>query len=108
LSGAEGQVDKKRSYSLWGYDVEVNETTGASAGSLGAAYGGGAYHDSKDDRVHVVGLLDVDALIGVKLGFDISFEKSGPGGTGSGAPGAGAPGLAGTITTGCMTVLIGG
>ncbi len=108
LTGAEGQVDRKRSYNFWGYDVEVNDTTGASAGSVGAAYGGGAYHDSRDDRVHIVGLLDVDALIGAKLGFDISFKKSAPGSSGSGSPGAGAAGLAGTITSGCMTVLIGG
>jgi hypothetical protein len=75
---------------------------------VGLALNAGAYHDKADDRFHVNLLTDCEAIVGLKLGLDFSIGKSSSPGGGSGSPGAGAAGLAGTITSGCMTVLIGG
>ncbi len=88
------------------WSIRRNATLGTSQGSIGQAANAGAYHDEADDRYHLNGMLDVKALKGLKLGLDFSIGKRGS--ATSGSPGAGGPGLAGTIASGCMTVLIGG
>jgi uncharacterized Zn-binding protein involved in type VI secretion len=110
-SAIEDQYDYKDEIRIPGTDwsLQRNSTLGGSAGSMGLALNAGAYHDAADDRYHVNLMTDVEAILGVKIGLDISIGKSSSaGGGGSGTPGAGAVGTAGAITSGCMTVLIGG
>lgn len=87
------------------YSINLGGTLGASAGSVGGAAALGAYHDNVDDRVHFMGLLDIEAILGAKIGFDISFGKRK--GSSGGTPGIGIPMTPGTIIMGCQTVLIG-
>lgn len=90
------------------WSLQRNTTAGGSLGSGGVALNAGAYHDAADDRYHVNLMSDVEAIVGIKLGLDISIGKSSSAAGAGGTPGAGAVGLAGAISTGCMTVFIGG
>ncbi len=113
LSVAEGQVDGTSVYNIpfTDYTFNVGTTVGGSVGSVGVAANAGAYHDAADDRFHLTGMIDIEAVIGAKLGLDLSIGKKAPpsgGGGGGGTPGVGVPLTPGTIIIGCPTVLIGG
>lgn len=108
VAAGEKQVDidtGERTIPFTDWTIRTNTTGGASAG-VGQAANAGVYHDEADNRFHINGMLDIKILAGVKAGFDFSIGKKGA--PTSGSPGAGAAGLAGTITSGCMNVLIGG
>ncbi|WP_428658417.1 PAAR domain-containing protein [Runella sp.] len=113
-SVAEGQMDSTGVYNIpfTDYTFNVGSTLGGSVGSVGAAANAGAYHDAADDRYHLAGMIDIEAVIGAKLGLDLSIGKkaapSGGGGGGGGTPGVGVPLTPGTIIKGFPTVLIGG
>lgn len=110
VSAIEDQVEHKDEMKIpfTDWSIQRNTTAGGSAGAAGGAINMGAYHDNADDRYHVNLMTDIEAIVGVKLGLDISIGRSSSSGGGGGSPGAGAVGLAGAITSGCMTVLIGG
>lgn len=110
VSAAEDQWDHKDELKIpfTDWSIQRNSTIGGSAGAAGGALNMGAYHDNADDRYHVNLMTDIEAIVGVKLGFDISIGRSSSAGGGGGSPGAGAAGLAGVISSGCMNVLIGG
>ncbi len=102
ISLAEGQVELSDEIDLpFGYSIRRTKTLGASKGSLGAVASGGVYHDAADDRLHANFLFDIEALVGIKFGEDVSFGKK------SSTPGVGVPMTPGVIATGLPTVVIG-
>lgn len=111
ISGAEGQVDSTTSrigIPFTNYNVQLGSTIGGSAGSAGAAGQVGAFHDKADNRYHGMGMVDVEVLIGVKLGFDLSFgENAPPLPPPISTPGIGIPLTPGTVLAGSPTVFIG-
>lgn len=108
-SVAEGQIDSGQSFGIpfTDYNIIVGGTVGGSVGSVGGAANVGAYHDAADDRVHLAGMIDIEAVIGAKLGLDISFGRRASVGGGGGTPGVPVPLTPGTVIIGCATVLIG-
>lgn len=109
-SVAEGQVDSVKVIPIpfTDYTINAGSTVGGSVGSVGGAANAGAYHDAADDRVHLAGMIDIEVVIGAKLGMDISFGRAaGAGGAGGGTPGIPVPLTPGSVMMGAPTVLIG-
>ena len=108
-SVAEGQLDHTEVYHIpfTEYTINVGQTVGGSFESVGGAASVGAYHDAADDRVHLAGMIDIEVVIGAKLGLDISFGRAASAGGGAGTPGVPVPLTPGTVILGCPTVLIG-
>ena len=108
-SVAEGQIDSTSVYNIpfTDYSINVGSTVGGSVGSVGGAANVGAFHDAADDRIHLAGMVDIEAVVGAKLGLDISFGKKASAGGGGGTPGVPVPLTPGTVIMGCSTVLIG-
>lgn len=109
-SVAQGQLDSVTVIPIpfTDYTINAGGTVGGSVGSVGGAANVGAYHDAADDRVHLAGMIDIEAVIGAKLGLDISFGRAADsGGGGGGTPGVPVPLTPGSVIIGCPTVLIG-
>lgn len=112
-SVAEGQIDETNVYRIPFTDYTVNTTTtlGGAALGVGGQAAGGAYHDAADDRFHVMGLVDLEVVIGAKLGLDVSFGRMAPPppppADAPAVTGVGIPLTPGTVITGLPTVLIG-
>lgn len=110
-SGAEGQVDVGSVIRIpfTNYSINAGGTLGGSVAAVGGAGAAGAYHDAADNRYHLMGMIDLELVIGVKLGLDISFGQAPPlpPGTPNGAIGIGLPMTPGVVIMGCPTVLIG-
>jgi uncharacterized Zn-binding protein involved in type VI secretion len=110
-SAAEGQVDSVSVFRIpfTNYSINGASTIGGSAGAVGGAGAAGAYHDAADDRYHLMGMIDLELVIGVKLGLDISFGQAPPPppGVPTGSIGIGLPMTPGVVIMGCPNVLIG-
>lgn len=109
-SVAEGQVDTVKVIPIpfTDYTINAGGTLGGSLSSVGVAANAGAFHDAADDRVHIAGMIDIEVVIGAKLGMDISFGRAaGAAGGGGGTPGIPVPLTPGSIIIGAPTVLIG-
>ncbi len=107
----EGQVDTTTTtipIPFTNSNVQIGTTVGGSAGSVGAAGTAGAFHDKADNRYHGVGMLDIELMLGLKAGFDISFGQNAPPlPPPVSTPGIGIPMTPGAIMMGSPTVLIG-
>ncbi|MEO7265751.1 MAG: PAAR domain-containing protein [Ferruginibacter sp.] len=110
-SVVEGQVDTtstKIAIPFTNSNVQFGTTVGGSAGSVGAAGQVGAFHDKADNRYHGTGMLDIELMLGAKLGFDISFGANDPPlPPPVSTPGIGVPMTPGVVMLGSPTVLIG-
>lgn len=110
-SVAEGQVDIVSVFRIpfTNYSLNIGETIGGSVGSVGGAGALGAYHDAADNRYHLMGMVDIEVVLGFKLGLDISFGQAPPlpPGITSAPIGIGLPMTPGIVIMGCPTVLIG-
>jgi len=110
-SGAEGQLDTVSVFRIpfTNYSINGASTLGGSVAAVGGAGAAGAYHDAADNRYHLMGMIDLELVIGVKLGLDISFGQAPPPppGVPTGSIGIGLPMTPGVVIMGCPTVLIG-
>lgn len=57
------------------WSVSVRAKGGMEAAAVGAGAGGYGYFDADEKRAHLKGFLNVEALKGFNLGFDISIGK---------------------------------
>lgn len=107
----QGQADSVAVYNIpfTNQNLQVGTTVGGSAGSIGGEGAIGAFHDKADNRHHAVGLIDLELLLGIKFGMDISFgsKPSPPLPPAVSTPGIGIPLTPGTVLMGSPTVLIG-
>lgn len=108
---AEGQVDTVSVFRIpfTNYSLNLGSTIGGSVEAIGGAGAVGAYHDAADDRYHMMGMIDLELVVGIKLGLDISFGQAPPPppGAPTGSIGIGLPMTPGTVIMGFPNVLIG-